>query len=283
VLEVGIKPEWLHQLQSFAAQNLLPGPALPKGKPPADPAQLAAYYNTRANAGDTDAQFELAVLYAKGEGVKQDYAGAAKWFRAAAEHGSTRAQYDLGVQYEHGRGVAVDYTEAVSWYRKAAEHDYGLAQYNLAVAYTKGEGAPHDPAVAAMWYKRAAAQGVVPAMVNLAILYERGDGLSASTVDAYGWYRAAAHRGSRPAQQRADELLRAFAPADQTRAETKTAEIAGSIRDALGEDARLGAQGASPSPAHSAAATAQGPAPVLKSGILSENPTSDVAPRAENP
>ena len=172
------------------APNAAPKPpahettAAPAAPSAPEPAQLVAEYLARAKAGDVQAQLDLAILYAKGEGVPQDYATAATWFRAAGEKGNPRAQYDLGVLYERGRGVQADPAEAVAWYRKAAENNFALAQYNLAVAYTKGQGTAQDDAEAARWYRRAAQQGVIPAMVNLAILYERGEGvgLPASTL-----------------------------------------------------------------------------------------------------
>ncbi len=256
--EVGVSVERLMRLPGTVL-HLLPGPrAQPgSGKPPADPARRVAYYGERAEAGDAAAQVALAVLYAKGDGVRQDYAKAAAWLRRAAEQGVTRAQYDLGVLYERGRGVPIDYVQAVSWYRKAAEQNHPLAQYNLAVAFTKGEGVRRNLSEAAVWYHRAAAQGVVAAMVNLAILYERGDGVEASTADAYAWYRAASQRGNAPAALRADQLLRAFSTWEQTRAEAKVADVAASIHDAQGARARLAAR--TPSAARSE--------PVLKSGI----------------
>jgi len=159
----------------------------PLANAPSDPAQRLAYFQRGAQADDPEAELQLAILYAKGEGVTQDYAIAAKWFRAAAEQGLARAQYDLGVLYERGRGVPADPVQAARWYRKAADGEYPLAQYNLAVAYTKGEGTRKDPTEAALWYRRAAVQGVVQAMVNLGMLYERGEGLPASPVDAYAW------------------------------------------------------------------------------------------------
>ena len=251
-----------------------------RASPPGDPVQRAAFYAGRAKAGDAAAQFALAVLYARGEGVAQDYATAAKWFRAAADRGMARAQYDLGVLYERGRGVPLDYAEAANWYRKAAEQDYALAEYNLAVAYTKGEGVSRDAAAAARWYQRAARQGVVAAMVNLAIQSERGEGIDASSVDAYAWYRAAARRGSQPAARRADELLQAFSPAEQTRAETATTAVAGAIRDAIGERERAAAA----TPPAKRAGEAKVPQPVFKSGIEGEPSASrEDLPGAENP
>ncbi len=218
-----------------AGTGLFSRPPHPSVAPPADapsdPAQRLAYFQHGAQAGDPEAELQLAILYAKGEGVTQDYATAAKWFRAAAEHGLPRAQYDLGVLYERGRGVPTDPAQAASWYRKAAEGKYPLAEYNLAVAYTKGEGIRKDPAEAAVWYRRAAVQGVVQAMVNLGMLYERGEGVSVSAADAYAWYLAAGRRGNQPAGKRADDLFAVLSPQDQLRAQKVASDVASSIHD----------------------------------------------------
>jgi TPR repeat protein len=198
---------------------------------PSDPVQRVAYFQRAAEGGSADAELQLAIFYAKGEGVAQDYAIAAKWFRAAAEQGVARAQYDLGVLYERGRGVEMDQTEAANWYLRAAKANYPLAQYNLAVAYTKGQGTRQDFAEAALWYRRAAGHGVVQAMINLGMLYERGDGLPASPVDAYAWYQAAGRRGNQAAERRAAELYAALPRMDQIRAEALAGDVAGSIHD----------------------------------------------------
>ena len=49
--------------------------------------------------GDADAQFELAGLYAEGDGVKQNLTEAVKWYRKAAEQGHDGAQFKLGLSY----------------------------------------------------------------------------------------------------------------------------------------------------------------------------------------
>jgi hypothetical protein len=230
-------------------------PATAANRPPVpeDPAKRFAFYLARAKTGDTDAQLRVAILYAKGDGVPQDYRIAATWFRAAAEHGVARAQYDLGVLYERGRGLSVDYNEAFIWYKRSAEGGYPLAEYNLAVAYTRGQGTPQDFAAAAEWYRRAAEQGVVPAMINLAILYERGDGVEASTIDAYAWYRAAASRGNEPSTKRASELFDVLSQQDRERAEARAAVVMASVPVVpAGEPA---------------AAVPPGPTPTLKPGL----------------
>lgn len=248
-VEIGANGDWLARLRAAMPQRAAAAPpAAVIGVPRTEQERRIVDYATRAKAGDANAQVALAVLYAKGDGVPQDYATAASWFRRAAEKGIGRAQYDLGVLYERGRGVPLDYNQAVAWYRKAAEQNHPLAQYNLAVAFTKGEGVHRDATEAAVWYHRAASQGVVAAMVNLAILYERGEGVDRSTVDAYAWYRTAAKRGNAAASQRAGELLKAFSLLEQSQAEAKSADIAASIRDAIGDRARIAARSAIATP-----------------------------------
>ena len=44
-------------------------------------------------------------MYAKGQGVPQDYAEAVKWYRLAAEQGFAMAQDNLGLMYKNGQGV----------------------------------------------------------------------------------------------------------------------------------------------------------------------------------
>jgi TPR repeat protein len=257
---LALRPQWTAPLRDKLSRMITREPASDLVQRPADPAQRFAANTRAAKAGDANAQLALAIQYAKGEGVARDFKAAAKWFQAAAENGVTRAQYDLGVLYERGRGVPLDYAKAVTWYKRAAEGKHPLAEYNLAVAYTKGEGVERNFYEAAVWYNRAALQGVIAAMVNLAILYERGEGVEASTANAYAWYRAAARRASQPAARRADELLAAFNPWEQTQAEARTSEIALSIQDSVGEAARAMAQ-------NKAGAETDGASPILRSGL----------------
>jgi Sel1 repeat-containing protein len=203
----------------------------PTALAPKDPAQRLAYFQRGAQAGDPNAEMQLAIIYAKGDGVAQDYTTAATWFRAAGNSGVARAQFDLGVMYERGRGVPVDLTQATDWYLKAAQGGFPLAQYNLAVCYTKGQGVRKDLTEAALWYHRAAAQGVVPAMINLAVLYDKGDGVTASPSDAYAWYQAAGKRGDQDSARRATDVYNGMAKLDQIHAEALASDVANSIHD----------------------------------------------------
>jgi TPR repeat protein len=69
------------------------------------------------------------------------------------------AQYNLGVMYGKGQGVPQDNNIAVKWWKLAAKQGYANVQFNLAVMYYKGQGVPKDYVYAHMWANLAAANG----------------------------------------------------------------------------------------------------------------------------
>ena len=71
-----------------------------------------------------------------------------KSLKALAEKGDTDAQFNLGVMYDKGDEVTQDSTEAVKWYLKAAEQGHVEAQNYLAKMYDKGQGVEKDNAKA---------------------------------------------------------------------------------------------------------------------------------------
>ena len=52
--------------------------------------------------------------------MPQDYAEAARWYRRAAEQGDAQAQYNLGLAYARGEGVTQNPVEAHMWFNLAA-------------------------------------------------------------------------------------------------------------------------------------------------------------------
>ena len=117
----------------------------------------------KAEAEDADAEYNLGVMYERGQGVEQDFKEAVKWYRKAAEQGDAVAQYNLGLMYRKGEGVPQDFKEALKWFRKAAEQGNELAQYSLGMMYDNGEGVPIDRGVAYVWCSIAAAKGYTEA------------------------------------------------------------------------------------------------------------------------
>ena len=103
----------------------------------------------------------------KGEGVTRDYGDAViKWCRKTAEEGNAEAQHNLALMYAKGEGLPQDWVEAVRWCQKAADQGHAGAQYNLGVAHQTGVGVPKDPAEAVKWYRKAADQGYAGAQCS---------------------------------------------------------------------------------------------------------------------
>ena len=84
-----------------------------------------------ADQGDASAQYNLGVMYGKGQGVPRDYEAAVRWYRRAAEQGHAGGQNNLGVMYDKGRGVPRNYIEAYMWFSLAAAQAYDAAANNL--------------------------------------------------------------------------------------------------------------------------------------------------------
>ena len=95
-------------------------------------------FNTMRSLAETSvhglAQYYVAMMYLRGNGVEQSYEEAAKWFRKSAEQRVKQAQYRLAELYMKGRGVPKDYEYAYAWYRVGAEHKHKKSIDALAAA-----------------------------------------------------------------------------------------------------------------------------------------------------
>ena len=131
----------------------------------------------KAEKGDANSQYLLALLYCEGTGgVKKDYAQANVWFKRAAENGHTGAQYCMGVNYINGNGVLQDYSEAFVWFKKAADGGFINAYNNLGYCYGNGIGVEKDLYQCFTWYQKAGELGDVTAQFNIGNMYYRGEG-----------------------------------------------------------------------------------------------------------
>ena len=143
-------------------------PNAPTGKP-LDNAEIAREF-VKANQGDAKAQFNIGLLFLKGEGFPQDYQKAQVWFEKAARQGLGQAQYNLGVMLEQGLGIKQNAPDAKHWYEKAAEQGIAHAQYSLALLYLSGNGVSQDLGKAKQWMQKAAEQGMSEAKERFSTL-----------------------------------------------------------------------------------------------------------------
>ncbi len=81
--------------------------------------------------------------------------------KAKAEAGDTQAQYELGLFYSQDfeRVVAIDYFEAFTWTQKAALKNHRMAQRLLAKFYDMGRGTDKDMELTLKWYRSSALLG----------------------------------------------------------------------------------------------------------------------------
>ncbi len=145
-----------------------------------------------AEAGNVQAQFELARLYHNGDSTAPDLKAAFRWYSKAAGKGHAGAQYSLGHLYAKGEAVRQDYFRAAEWYRLAANFGrHAGAQFELGNLYFKGQGVPHGYAEALAWYKKAARQGHPVAQHILGAMYAEGWAGAFDPVEAYKWFTLA--------------------------------------------------------------------------------------------
>ena len=117
-----------------------------------------------AAANDSDAEYELARMYANGYGVQKSVQEEKKWLERSARHGNVQAQYEYGVALRDGHGTVQDYEGARKWIQLAAESGNGQAQLALGLMYRTGLGIPIDNIKAYVWLNVAPAQGVPDAI-----------------------------------------------------------------------------------------------------------------------
>ncbi len=68
---------------------------------------------------------------------KKDYATAMREFKA---DGKALSNYNIGIMYYKGEGVKQDKKEAAEWLRKSAEQGYAQAQFVLSAMNFTGDG-----------------------------------------------------------------------------------------------------------------------------------------------
>ncbi|MCG3187252.1 MAG: hypothetical protein IOMNBAOH_01855 [Rhodocyclaceae bacterium] len=121
---------------------------------------------SRANAGDAEAQYLVAILMIEGKGgFQKSLAEAVKWLNRASERGHADAQLQLGLAFKSGNGILQDFGEAKRWFAKGASRGHAESQYQLGLLYRSGQGVPFDFVEAYAWFNRAASQGLQPATV----------------------------------------------------------------------------------------------------------------------
>src|SRR4051794_36947569 len=91
-------------------------------------------YTKRADSGDPEAAFQVAVCHGRGFGVRKDKTKMLEWCIRAAELGSLDAMINLALQFEFD-DINRDQTQVFSWFLDAAEDGHRIAQEKVALCY----------------------------------------------------------------------------------------------------------------------------------------------------
>jgi TPR repeat protein len=135
-------------------------------------AERDIFYETKmlAEWGKTTSQYELGLMYYKGQGVEQNYKEAFKWFRVSAQKGLPDAQFYLGLMYYEGKAVACNYSNALYLFLAAAKQGQTEAQFILGDMYISGQGVKRNYIKAYAWTSIAYKNGYDQAEQNLQFL-----------------------------------------------------------------------------------------------------------------
>ena len=89
-----------------------------------DPTEPQPSLRVRAYKGDPEAQYQLGMIYLRGDGVDVDAKSAVEWFKRSAEQGHKAAQLALADCYTYGWGVEVDESKAEYWRNQSYDVEY---------------------------------------------------------------------------------------------------------------------------------------------------------------
>ncbi len=120
--------------------------------------QAIYWYEKAAHKKNRNALYHLALILIKQE--DKDYKVIARLLEQAAALDHPHAQYNLAVMYQKGDGVDQDMKRSLFWYEKAANANLAIAQYNLGMIYFEGAIVEKDEAKAKELWEKAAAQGL---------------------------------------------------------------------------------------------------------------------------
>jgi len=102
-----------------------------------------------AEKGSTEAQFNIGLMFDRGEGREQDFKTAIDWYVRAAERGFARAQFRLGEMHEAGQGAERDLIQARKWFAIATNAHYPGAKKRM--KKVAKEMTPGEIALGDMW------------------------------------------------------------------------------------------------------------------------------------
>lgn len=168
-----------------------------------------------AEQGDTESQWQLGRMFAKGDGVNRDDLKAFNWFSQIVENHADdeptspqasyaqRAFLALGSYYLAGiPGTEVKQDFTLAWrmfYHAASVFGDSEGQFQIGRMYLDGSGVDPNPRMAANWLRSAADKGHIVAQATLGeLIFVGRPGLPRRPVEGLGWLTIARERAKLP-------------------------------------------------------------------------------------
>lgn len=146
-------------------------------------AKAAELFMPLAMQGDANAQFNLGLMYAKGQGLQHDDKLAASWYLKAALQNNPMAQFAIAEMYRDGLVV-----------RESKEQD--VMELLTIGIYQSGLSVTESNKQSVMWFLKAANNRLQKAQYAVGMLYAKGElGLSQDYVQAYMWLNLSGYMG----------------------------------------------------------------------------------------
>lgn len=148
----------------------------------------------------------LAILYSDGVGTTANQEQALYWFEKAAEAGYSNAWYNVGTMYRLGRGTTQNFEKAYECFSIGTEKGSASSMYGKGYMLYKGFGCEQNYGQAFELFKVSSNRGAVGSMYMLGLCYRNGYGVEKDLVEAKKHLTEAVNYGYQFAK---DEMMEA--------------------------------------------------------------------------
>ena len=150
-----------------------------------------------AYKGNSEAQFDLGLMYYQGIGTDTNYKIARQWLEKASMNGNTKADFYLGKMYFIGADVKKSHVKAFNLFLKSATHNFPSAQYFVGSSFENGYGIKKDHVKAFEWYLKASKNNDLKSQQKVAKFYYSGIGINKNIERSLKWATKAGDRGDK--------------------------------------------------------------------------------------
>lgn len=150
-----------------------------------------------ALAADREAEYKLARLLQRGDGIRRDERAAIGWYGKAAEQGHVAAALQLNHFRHQGANIPADETKIAAALAPEADKGDTDAMRALADMRIYGRGGPRDAEQGLALLRRATAAGSALAAQDLGNLYVQGaPGIPENPTEGFRWFGESARLGN---------------------------------------------------------------------------------------